>query len=164
MRRILGGAVAVGWMASACLATACGGRSMGPGPEPEGATSPEQAVERFLTAATDAQKARRSGQMTLAEQQYDRMALVFGTEDGSILRQEDATVVRDRMIALAGLLDPRAFRVQPSVDARSREAGRTTITVEVNHRGTVRVVPFIVLRGRDNRWFIERIDMRSISG
>lgn len=153
-----------GWAAWACLATACGGPSMGARPEPEGATSPEQAVERFLGAATDAQKARRSGQMTLAEQQYDRMALVFGTEKGSILREESADVVRDRMIALAGLLDPQAFRVQPSVDARSRDAGRTTITVELNHRGAIRVVPFIVLRGRENRWFIERIDLRSISG
>ena len=121
-------------------------------------------MERFLGSATEAQKARRSGQMTLAEQHYERMALVFGTERGSILRGEDRAIVRDRMIALAGLLDPQAFRVQPNVDARSRETGRTTIAVDLTYRGTQRVIPFIVIRGRDNRWFIERIDVSPITG
>ena len=162
MRRILGGVGAA--VGVAAIAAACGGRSVGPHPETEGATSPEQAVERFLGSATEAQKARRSGQMTLAEQSYDRMALVFGTESGSILRDEDRAVVRDRMIALAGLLDPQGFEVQPNVDARSRDTGRTTIAVNLTYRGTRRVVPFIVIRGRENRWFIERIDLRSITG
>lgn len=161
MRRILGGAAVVG---VAAISAACGGPNLGPSPEAEGATSPEQAVERFLGSATEAQKARRSGQMTLAEQHYERMALVFGTERGSILRQEDRAVVRDRMIALAGLLDPQGFDVQPNVDARSQEMGRTTIAVQLTYRGTQRIIPFILIRGRENRWFIERIDVRSITG
>lgn len=146
----------VGW--------ACGGPASGPTPSPEGAPTPEQAVERFLSAAMDAQRARRSGQLTLAEQHYDQMASVFGTEKGSILRREDRKAVRDRMISLAGLVDPQGFRVQPGVDARARETGRTTITVELTHQRTVKVVPFTVIRGRHGLWYIERIDMRPITG
>lgn len=157
---------AVGAVAAAAmlgLAWACGGGAV-PEPAREGAATPEQAVERFLGAATEAQKARRSGQMTVAQQHYDEMAYVFGTDGGSILRAESRTRVRDRMIALAGLLDPRAYRVQPGIDPRVRETGRTTITVELNHQGTLKVVPFTVVRGRGDRWYVEQIDMRPITG
>lgn len=152
------------WVAAVGLAWACGGSRVGPEPAGEGGATPEQAVERFLGAARDAQRSRRAGQMTLAEQHYDQMAYVFGTEKGSILRDEGAARVRDRMIALAGLLDPRNYRVQPNIDARAKETGRTTITVELSHQGTVKIVPFTVVRGRGDRWFVERIDMRSLTG
>ncbi len=68
------------------------------------------------------------------------------------------------MIALAGLLDPQNFRVQPSVDVQGRDVGRTTITVELSQQGRVRVVPFSVTRGRHTRWYVEQIDMRPITG
>jgi hypothetical protein len=156
-----------GWAAGAVAvaAWACGGSLPHRlDPSLEGANTPEQAVERFLAAAADANRARRAGQLTLAEQHYERMALVFGTEAGSIYRRESARAVRDRMIALAGLLDPQGFRVQPNADPRGMEAGRTTITVELARQGTARVVPFSVVRGRGGRWFVDRIDMRGVTG
>lgn len=158
----------VGWTAwmTAVVVWGCGGGGRLPGPEMEGGRSPEDAVERFLSAAADALKARRAGQLTLADQHYRRMAFYFGTEEGSILRYEAARMAEDRMIALAGILDPRAFRVHPPAAeaAASGSLQRTTVTVELTQVDGLKLVPFTVIRGRQGRWYIEQIDLRSITG
>lgn len=153
---------------AAAVIWGCGGGGRLPGPEMEGGRSPEDAVERFLSAAADALRARRAGQLTLADQHYRRMAFYFGTEEGSILRYEAARMAEDRMIALAGILDSRAFRVHPPTGeletAPSQSVQRTTVTVEVSQRDGVKLVPFTVIRGRQGRWYIEQIDLRSVTG
>lgn len=159
----------IAWIAAAALASGCGGGAGGggggrlPGAEPEGGSTPEDAVTRFLNAAGNALRARRAGQLTLSDQHYRTMAFYFGTEEGSILRYEDAKAAQDRMIVLAGILAPAAFRVRPpAVEPAGTQ--RTTVTVEITHPDGVKLVPFTVIRGRQGRWYIEQIDLRAITG
>lgn len=130
---------------------------------PEGATSPEQAVEVFLSAAQEAQQARAAGEFARADRAYERMAAVFGTEKGSMRRSHPAGEVRDRMIVLSACLRPTTFRVIAQSDSQARGAGRTPVTVDLM-RGSQGVnLPFSVVLGRGQRWYIEQIDFSSFS-
>jgi hypothetical protein len=130
---------------------------------PEGAASPEEAVEVFLSAAQEAVQARRAGTFTEAERAYERMASVFGTEHGSIQRAYSAQEVRDRMIVLAACLRPSSFRVITQPDPAAWSARRTTVTVELTRGTESAALPFRVVLGRGDRWFIEQIDLSSFA-
>jgi hypothetical protein len=130
---------------------------------PEGASSPEQAVEAFLTAAGDAQRSKAASEFTEADRAYERMAAVFGTERGSIRRSFSAEDVRNRMLVLAACLRPASFRLVSQQDPRAWRAKHTTITAQIDRgRGTL-TLPFKVILGRGERWFIEQIDVSTIS-
>jgi len=128
---------------------------------PTGGSSPEQAVEAFLTAAQEAVQARRAGESTEADRAYERMAAVFGTESGSISRAYPAGEVRSRMIVLSSCIRPDQFRVTSTPDPQAWTAGTTTITVELRRGTDTLTLPFHLVKGRSDRWFIERIDIAS---
>ena len=138
----------------------CAGRSAGI-EGPTGGSSPEKAVEAFLVASQEAVRAQRAGEVTQADRAYERMAAVFGTESGSISRAYPADEVRSRMIVLSSCLRPDNFRVTSGPDPRALASGRTTVTVELQRGTDTMTIPFRLVRGRDDRWFIEQIDLAS---
>lgn len=155
MRVIVAAAVGLG---------GCGGRG---GSTPlgvtEGALSPEQAAETFLAAAQEAGRHRSAGAFTEADRAYERMAAVFGTESGSIHRSMSAEDVRSRMIVLSACLRPGTYRIIVQSDAISRQRGKAGVTVEVDRGSDTLVLPFSVVRGREDRWFIDRIDISNVT-
>jgi hypothetical protein len=143
----------------------CGGA--GAAPErtgiPEGGSSPEQTVETFLEAAREAQTAKAAGEFTRADRAYERMAAVFGTENGSIWRSFSREEVRGRMLVLAACLRPNAYRIVSQPDPGARRSGRTIVTSEVARGDDTVTLPFSLVLGRGERWFIERIDVAAIT-
>ncbi len=146
----------------AAVAGCGGGRAGGSaGAEvPEGASSPETAVENFLSAAKEAYETRRAGEFPAADRAYARMAAVFGTEHGSIRRSFPGEEVRSRMIVLSTCLRPVQYTIisRPDPDAWRNEATTVTVDLDRPEAGTSSL-PFSVVLGRDDRWFIERIDL-----
>lgn len=126
---------------------------------PEGAASPDEAVEVFVRAAQEAQRFRAAGELTAADRSYERMAGVFGTRRGSIMRSYSSSHVRDRMIVLAACLRPDNFRKLSQLDPRASTAGETTVTVEIVRGEETSTLAFEVVRGREGRWFVTRIDL-----
>lgn len=139
-----------------------GGGSVSP-ESPEGAASPEQAVEVFLSSATEAQRAKAGGEFTAADQAYERMASVFGTERGSIRRSFSAEEVRSRMLVLAACMRPAVFRILSQPDPQAWQNKSTVVSVEVNRGGDVITVPFRVILGRGEKWFIVQIDVSNLT-
>lgn len=125
---------------------------------PEGAPSPDEAVDVFVRAAQEARGFRAVGELAAADRSYERMAGVFGTKKGSILRSYPANEVRDRMIFLAACLRPDSFRKLSQIDPRSGKTGTTTVTIELVRGDESRQLSFRVTRGREDRWFVNQID------
>ena len=149
--------------AVALSAAGCGGGGGTASLEvPEGGVSPEQAGETFLTGATDATRHRAAGAFTDADRDYQRMASVFGTENGSVYRSMSAEEARNRMIVLSACFRPVSYRIIAESDVTSRSAGQTSVTAEVDRGEDTLVLPFSVVSGRGERWFIDRIDMTDV--
>jgi hypothetical protein len=151
---------------AAAFVVALGGCSGGGGsvsPENEGAASPEQAVEVFMSSATEAQRAKAVGEFTTADRAYERMANVFGTEEGSIRRSHSAEEVRSRMLVLSACMRPTVFRIITQPDPQAWQTKSTVVSVELT-RGQQRLtLPFRVVLGRGERWFIQQIDVSNMT-
>jgi hypothetical protein len=119
-----------------------------PGAGP-GAPAAAAAVERFLQLGDRAE--------------YLEMGWVFGTQNGAIAAEWPASEVERRMYALATVLRHDSYVIgnpQP-VPGRVGRAERFMVTL---HRGTeIRDVPFIVVMGPGNRWFVEQVDIEAIT-
>jgi hypothetical protein len=152
----------VALLAGATVLAGCAGGG-GSLDTPEGAVTPEEAVETFMTAAQTAKRARDRGALTEADQAYDRMAAVFGTESGSIRRSRSAEDVRSRMIVLSACLRPASFRIVSRGDVQARGRDRVVVTVELTRERRTHTLPFRVIRGRGDQWFIEQIELGSFS-
>jgi hypothetical protein len=139
-----------------------GGRSISPEIR-EGAASPEQAVELFLSAATEAQRARTAGEYTVADRAYERMAGVFGTEEGSIHRSLSVEEVRSRMLVLAACIRPTTFRIITQPDPQAWRAKSTSVTVEVTRPQDTVNLPFRLVLGRGEKWYIVQIDVSNLT-
>ncbi len=129
---------------------------------PEGAATPTEAVETFLNAARDAVQARQTGEVEQAEQALLRMAAVFGTENGTIQRSYSQEEVRNRMIVLSACLRPSEFRLISRYEPDSSRR-RADISVELTRGQNTSTLPFHLVRGRGDRWFIERVDLSTFS-
>ncbi len=141
----------------------CGGARNPALSVPEGAASAEQAVETFLSAVQAAQRARAAGEFTEADRAYERMAAVFGTERGSIQRSFSAEEVRNRMLVLAACLRPTSYRIISAPDPQAFRAKRAQVTVELRRGAETATLPFRLVYGRGERWFIDQIDVSSFS-
>ena len=139
-----------------------GGRSISPDIR-EGAASPEQAVEVFLSAATEAQRAKSAGEYTVADRAYERMAAVFGTEEGSIHRSMSAEEMRSRMLVLAACIRPTTFRIISQPDPQAWQTKRTVVTVEVTRPQGPINLPFRLVLGRGEQWYILQIDVSNLT-
>lgn len=137
---------------------ACGGRSGQTNIDTvTGAASPEGSVESFLTAAREAQEAKAVGEFTQADRAYERMAAVFGTRSGSILGTYPAREVHDRMVILAACLRPTSYRIVSQPDPAAWENKETVVTAEVMRDVEPLTLPFRVVLGRGERWFVQQI-------
>ncbi|UCC82368.1 MAG: hypothetical protein JSW46_15480 [Gemmatimonadota bacterium] len=124
---------------------------------PVGAATPEEAVEAFLSAAKQAQEAKAAGEFEQVRVAYQRMAAVFGTDQGSISRAYPEQEVTDRMIVLAACLRPVSFRITSQPDFSARERGESLVTAEIARTPTNVTLPFRVVLARDDHWYIEQI-------
>jgi hypothetical protein len=104
-------------------------------------------------------EARLAGEFTVADRAYEKMAAVFGTENGSIRRSYDASEVRDRMIVLSSCLRPAQFTIISHPDPNAWQKKVTVVTVDIVRDAGTSTLPFSVLVGRGDRWYIERIDL-----
>lgn len=151
------------WVVMAALLLAgCGG---GPGTVelPEGAAAPAEAVDVFLKSAQAALRERGSGNLTEADRAYEQMAAVFGTEQGSMYRSRSRDEVRSRMIVMAACLRPTSFRIISDLDPNAHRMGKTTVTVELTRGDQAMNLPFSVVRGGQQRWFIDQIQIQESS-
>lgn len=156
VERVVVGALALGLIG-------CGGARTPSLSVPEGAASPEQAVETFLSAVQAAQTARAAGEFTEADRAYERMASVFGTERGSVHRSFSAEEVRNRMLVLAACLRPSTYRIISAPDPQAFRAKRAQVTVELKRGAQTATLPFRLVYGRGERWFIDQIEVSSFS-
>lgn len=129
----------------------------------EGGSTPDGAVETFLEAARESQALKNAGELTQAGRAYQRMAAVFGTQRGSIRRSYPATEVRDRMIVLAACLRPDRFRITSQPDPRAYDNEQTVVTAEITRDSDTISLPFRVVLGGDDRWYIEQIQLSTSS-
>ncbi len=141
----------------------CGGGGSSSLDVPEGAATPDQAVEVFMRSALEANNFKASGELAAADLAYERMAGVFGTEKGSIKRSFPNQEVRDRMVVLTACFRPTAFRKLSQLDPRAGQTGTTTVTVQLVRGSELIRLAFTVVRGRAERWFVERIDLTNFT-
>lgn len=109
---------------------------------PTGAASPAQAVREFLSGA--------------AEFDVDRMGRVFGTKKGPAVNRFGQTEVRNRMAVLSGLLQHDEFTISVE-DGAGSDKTRVVAELTGTAHGAVEV-PFTVVRARDGRWYIQRLE------
>ncbi len=115
-----------------------------------GAEGAAVAVQRFLQLAT--------------QKDYVEMGYVFGTAEGPIMRRDPASDVERRMYALASVLQHEAFVVRGESPVPGRVGNAVELDVRLTQRGQEYVVPFTVVRGPQQRWFVERIGLETITG
>lgn len=91
------------------------------------------------------------------------MGWIFGTKEGSVMMRDPAGEVERRMYALGTVLvnDRYSLRDEAAVPGRAGEAIRVMVRIE--HRGRVHDVPFTTVRGPENRWYIEQIDVVAVT-
>lgn len=130
---------------------------------PEGASAAREAVDVFLKSSQTALLSRQSGNLAEADRAYKRMAAVFGTDEGSINRSRSSSDVRSRMIVLAACLRPTSFEIISALDPDAHRLGATTVSVEIVRGEETITLPFSVIRGPQDRWFIEQIQIEASS-
>lgn len=135
--------------AAIALATGCAGR-LSPPPEGPGGLSAAVAVERFLQLGAD--------------RDYVQMGWVFGTQNGPILREFPRPEVEQRMYAIASVLRHQSFVVGPGSPVPGRIGSAERFVVKVYEGASEFNVPFIVVRGPGNRWFVEQVDLQAVTG
>jgi hypothetical protein len=131
------------------VAAACGASVPTPAAGP-GAHAPADAVERFLRSA--------------AAPDYLEMGWVFGTEKGPIIRRDPPRDVEKRMHAVARILENEQFTIRAPSPVPGRIGTALRLDVALTKRGREYVVPFTVVRGPGQRWFVEDVKLDVITG
>lgn len=132
------------------LAVGCASRVESGGEAPGGpGVAPALVVERFLTAVN--------------ARDYETMARLFGTREGSILARDPRPEVEKRMFALASVLRHEDYALEGEAVAPGRSGEAIRILVRM-HVGDRRVrVPFTVVRTARSGWLVEQIDIEAIT-
>lgn len=113
-----------------------------------GAPAPEAAVERFLQLA--------------AQKDYRQMGWLFGTEQGSVYARDSRENVEKRMYILATVLEHESYRLSEPQPVPGRPAAQR-YDVALRQRGRDYTVPFVVVRGPRQRWFVAQIGLEAIT-
>jgi hypothetical protein len=140
-------------LALVVLVAACGPTVRAPAAGP-GAPAPAEAVDRFLRLAVDQQTTDR----------YIQMGWIFGNERGPIVRRDPASDVERRMYAISRVLEHEGFELRPQRPVPGRVGNAIQIDVDLTQRGQEFTVPFIVVRGPAQRWYIEEVRLEAITG
>jgi len=111
--------------------------------------APALVVERFLTAVN--------------ARDYETMARLFGTREGSILARDGRQEVEKRMFALASVLRHEDYALEGEAVApgRSGEAVRVLVRMHIGERRIQ--VPFTVVRTARSGWLVEQIAIEAIT-
>jgi hypothetical protein len=133
----------------AAAAIAACSASVPPPPAGPGELEPASAVERFLHLAS------------LPD--YLEMGWIFGTRDGPILRRDPAPQVERRMYAIAHLLAHDHFAIRSQAPVPGRVGGAMQLEVALTRHGHEYLVPFTVVRGPGQRWFVEQVMLEAIT-
>lgn len=130
--------------------TACGGGGGQGGHlrSNPGGTAPAVTVEQFLRLA--------------AQKQYADMGYIFGTREGPVAGRDPAPEVERRMYAIAAVLEHQRFSIRDSSPVPGSPQ-TMQVSVELEHRGRKSQVPFTVVRGPGERWFVETIDLEKVT-
>lgn len=113
------------------------------------AVAPVLSVERFLRAANAGD--------------FDAMARLFGTHEGSIEGRSEE--IELRMSAIAEILRHRDYRIVSERREPGREHPTNRIGVDLVKGGsTVRDIAFLVVRSEEGRWLVQEIDLERITG
>lgn len=130
------------------LLSACGGRVPAPENGPGGPVA-SAAVERFLQLA--------------AGKNYVQMGWVFGTDQGPVIRQWPLPEVEKRMYALASVLQHDSFVVGRDSPVPGRTGSAVRFTTQLITQGRTLAVPIIAVRGPQGRWYVEQVDLQSVT-
>jgi hypothetical protein len=128
---------------------ACGSRIAHPAAGP-GSTSSAAAIDQFLQLAK--------------QKNYLQMGWVFGTAEGAVNERWPAPEVERRMYALASVLDYDSYIVGTGNPVPGRVGGAERFTVRMRNGARNFDVPFTVVRGPGQRWFVEQVDVESVTG
>lgn len=115
-----------------------------------GAVAPEAAVEQFLQAARG--------------RDYQGMGWLFGTDAGSVMRRDPVGDVERRMYAIATVLEHERHELRERSPVAGRSGGAWHLPVVLHQSGRTSNVPFVVVRGPQNRWFVENVDLQAVTG
>jgi hypothetical protein len=115
-----------------------------------GGAAPAATVERFLTLA--------------AASEYLEMGWVFGTDRGPVIRRDAPADVERRMFAIANVLQHERFAVRSQAPVPGRVGNAISLDVAITQQGREYVVPFTVVRGPGERWFVEQVRLEAITG
>lgn len=124
------------------LLTACA-PSLQPPAGGAGAAAGRAAVEQFLRLSKEAN--------------YTGMGFLFGNTEGPIISRDPRPDVERRMYALAAMLQHESFVVQDESVVPGRSDVAVKFSVRLMQRGKPLVVPFVAVRGPDQRWFVEDV-------
>jgi hypothetical protein len=114
-----------------------------------GAPVPAAAVERFLQLAGEAE--------------YLQMGWFFGTADGPVIQRDPASDVEKRMYALATVLQNDGYVLGSGVPVPGRVGAAQTFNVRLQRQAGPVVVPITVVRGPDERWLVEIVDLQAVT-
>lgn len=134
-----------GLLLAASLLSACASST-----PPNGAAAPDPSfapaltVERFMRAAN--------------QRDFDTMASLFGTRDGSVNAQWTDKEVDERMLIFANVLRHQDYSItgEEIVPGRRDEATQLNVRILLQNGSTVDV-PFTLVRTRSASWLIESL-------
>jgi hypothetical protein len=160
-------ATAVGFLTILAV-SACSTTRVAPGGA--AAVAPQLTVERFLQAAND--------------RDLEAMSRLFGTVEGPIgdtgstfgcfwkkigswfggTSCVDRSQVEIRLDAIARVLQYRDYRIdgEENVAGRRAPTRRVFVNLTLNGGNRVDAVPFEVVQGAEQRWYVERLDLERI--
>jgi len=131
---------------AALLLAACGGGASGPGAQP-GPATPEEAIRRFMMAASDSN--------------LNAMADLWGTEKGAAGRTGQPTDYLKRMQVTQLYLKQvpyKIVRVMPYEDDTRRQA----VDVSLDRGSCKRTVPIIVVHTDKDGWIVNQLDLTKV--
>ncbi len=131
------------FMVMLAVVAACGGnRGSVPRGAVVGAVGARQSVEGFLS--------------TVRSKDIQAMSLIWGTAKGPAREQIDRNELEKRELLLVCYLQHDSFRV---VEETSGEGGRSVFKVELQQGSLKRATIFKSIKGPDERWFMEDVDI-----
>jgi len=147
-------------VAAPLVVAACGGGGPGTSATPGPAPSAEQAVRNFLQAAADSNVAR--------------MAELWGTSAGSAAKTGQPPDYQRRLTIMQVYLSGAPYRLVPGgaaqivpaggdssakIPSPTEDANTRQVVVEVERPGCTKFVPFMVVKGADNNWLVNQVDL-----
>jgi hypothetical protein len=94
---------------------------------------------------------------------FEQMSDLFGTEDGPAVERFGVTDVEQRMIVISKLVKHESYSLgQANLAQLGPDRIRWEARMEGTRKGTV-VVPIITVPDRSGRWFVERLNLESLS-